>query len=136
MARGSSALSLLPGSPTRVVSFERKHLVERNAPSHPARSRSGSAAKRSTYPRQRYAIGTMFSGYVQHLIKRFLVENAHPADTDSFCASRKPEILHGADRRIKRSFRHGEATESMPPFALRIANDAEVLRRLKNAFEL
>jgi hypothetical protein len=43
--------------------------------------------------------------------------------------------LHGADRRTKRSFRHGEATESIFPFALRVANDAEVLRRLQNACE-
>src|SRR6202020_675698 len=75
-------------------------------------------------------------GDVQHLMKRFLVENAHPADTDTFCPSRKPQILHGADYRIQSSFRHGEATESMPPFALRVAHDAEVLRRLQNAFEL
>ena len=41
---------------------------------------------------------------VQHFLQRFLVENAHPADTNPFRASREPEVLDGADCGIEGQF--------------------------------
>jgi hypothetical protein len=72
---------------------------------------------------------------VQYFLKRFLVEDTHPAYPNPFRASREPEILDGADRGVKGSFRHRVATESMSAFTFWIADDAEILGRLKNAFE-
>jgi hypothetical protein len=72
---------------------------------------------------------------MQHVLQCSLVENTYPADANPFGASREPGILDGADCGIHGSFRHGVATESMSAFTFRIADDAEVLGRFKNAFE-
>ena len=73
---------------------------------------------------------------MQHVLQCLLVENADPSDTNPFGASCKPEILNGADRGIEGSFWHGVAAESMSAFTFWIVDDAEVLRRFQNPFEL
>jgi hypothetical protein len=116
--------------------FESQHLVKLNAVLPSGKFEIRLCREVVHVPETEVGYGDYVGWDVQHLVKRFLVENTDPADTNAFRASRKPEILDGADRGIKCGFRHRVTTESMSAFTFWIADDAEVLGRLQNALEL
>src|SRR5579863_6679198 len=134
MRCGQLSLVLL-SAPTWVVLFEPQHLVKRDTalPSGTFEIRLCRKVVHGSETKVGYWDYVLWD--VQHFLKCFLIENTHPAHANPFRASREPEILNRADRRIKSSFRHRAATQPMSAFTFGIADDAEVLGRLKNAFE-
>src|SRR5580704_9217087 len=75
-------------------------------------------------------------GDAEHGPKCVGLQDADPADANPLRARSKPQILYRADGRVDRRLRHGLPPKAVSLGALRVAQDAEILRRLQDALEL
>src|ERR1700719_745546 len=75
-------------------------------------------------------------GNLQQSLEIGRLEDAHPAHTDAFAASRQPQILDGAASAVDIRFANCISSQDVRPVAGRITRDAQIHRRFQNAFEL
>src|SRR5207302_4828398 len=75
-------------------------------------------------------------GNLQHAPELSRFEDTHPSDADAFAASRQPQILNGAAGAIDIGLTNRVPSQDVRSIARRIAGNAEIDRRIQNAFEL
>src|SRR5437879_9192392 len=87
-------------------------------------------------PQTKVGNGNYLLGNLQHALELSRFEDTHPSDADAFATSRQPQILNGAAGAIDIRLPNGVPSQDVRSIARWITSNAEIHRRIQDAFEL